>query len=186
MRTKVRYTLYEGIDFRLARHWAYGTHCSHWLGGPDGAAARALETAGVNFDAFLRRRADRSADAAVYGRASADDGNRSDEYTRHCPYDPRVRIYCPWYSPACPAQTRRRVLAVEAAAHLALNSSSRMPPWTLFGGAELISDARRGVAAREKSRAALLRAPRSRPARGRGRGRHPADSTAPAGGRTAS
>ena len=33
MRQTVRFVLYEGVDFRLARHWALGGHCMHFLGG---------------------------------------------------------------------------------------------------------------------------------------------------------
>lgn len=39
MRHTLRYILYEGVDFRLARHWHLGTHCVHHLGsgaGDDG------------------------------------------------------------------------------------------------------------------------------------------------------
>ena len=52
---------------------------------------------------------------------------------RQCPFDARVRLYCPWHSPVCSSRVRAAVLDAEAAAHAALNASSKLPAWSLYG-----------------------------------------------------
>ena len=61
---------------------------------------------------------------------------QSSHQTRQCPLDGCVRLYCPWHSPVCPLRTRARVLEIEDAARTALEASTHVPAWTLFGDAD--------------------------------------------------
>ena len=150
LRHDMRFILYEGRDFRLARHWHLGTHCMHFLGpaatlgAPSSAAATALEalaTLSVDPAVFFRctqRRSARgvmsgSADEAIAAASWHDSvmhatglfsGNASARHglqlSRQCPLDARIRLYCPWSSPVCPAKLRAAVLDIEAAAQVAV------------------------------------------------------------------
>ena len=150
MRQTVRFILYEGVDFRLARHWAFGTHCMHHLGGGGGSSAlTALASSGVDLGVYFRRT---DARRHVEGRAGHPSSpspllvngslRPGAQPARQCPVDSRVRLYCPWLSPVCPPSTREAVLEVEAAARMALAASTRLPPWDLFGDPNDIEQAR--------------------------------------------
>jgi len=184
LRRKVRYVLWEGRDFRLARHWHLGTHCMHYLSSGqrraesesavakpqrlqgNAAAAASTSTSSTStsvdpsgaFDAlarlnvvrniFYRRIQPNAATPHSSGQTPADDANATIGgraageggamvMARQCPLDARVRLYCPWLSPVCPADVRAAVLDIEAAAHLAIQATSKLPKWALFGGVEL-------------------------------------------------
>ena len=182
LRHDMRFILYEGRDFRLARHWHLGTHCMHFLGpaatlgAPSSAAATALEalaTLSVDPAVFFRctqRRSARgvmsgSADEAIAAASWHDSvmhatglfsGNASARHglqlSRQCPLDARIRLYCPWSSPVCPAKLRAAVLDIEAAAQVAVEASSRLPKWPLFGdSAETVNVRRDGRVAQNAS-----------------------------------
>ena len=173
LKNEVRYLLYEGRDFRLARHWHLGTHCMHFLGpgsgekGGGGVGGSAISTAdltsdssdaiaalsrlGVDRRVFFRRtqrrgggrRANAAAAAAAGGQENVSAGLRSGmQLARQCPLDTRVRLYCPWLSPVCPSRLRAAVLDIEEAARTALISTSKLPPWPLFGDAQELDDVR--------------------------------------------
>ena len=220
MRRTVRHLLYEGVDFRLARHWHYGTHCQAFLGSPPtvaigssgggggvgvgrsstgsgsdgghdpaaaaaaaeavaaadaadaaasavadalgptaaatdtalaaaaeataaaataaravpGTALTALAAAGVDLSVFYRRRPKGArAPSDGGGRAASNETRQAAQLGRQCPFDARVRLYCPWHSAVCGASVRAAVLDAEAAAHAALNATTKMPLWSLFG-----------------------------------------------------
>ena len=203
MRRSVQYFLYEGVDFRLARHWHFGAHCMHWLGGGNraptgsgggtagpvataaaaaaaaataadsmataaanlaaassatgstsgeldasaesaaqvataaaaaaaaaasavpGSALAALNGVGVDLSIYYRRRPKR--------RRSANETRQPAQLARQCPFDARVRLYCPWHSPVCPASMGETVLDAESAAQAAVRASSKLPTWSLYG-----------------------------------------------------
>ena len=64
------------------------------------------------------------------------------QLARQCPLDSRVRLYCPWLSPVCPASLRAAVLDIEAAARIALQATSKLPTWALFGDGNELDDVR--------------------------------------------
>ena len=196
MRRSVRFVMYEGVDFRLARHWAFGTHCVHFLGGGGGAAGNGrghrgadvddasstvharpssplatLSSVGVDLGIYFRRTSARhvgrhsgsSLGGSSLGGSSLGGGAAQPPFlpngtlrpgaqlARQCPLDTRVRLYCPWLSPVCPAATRETVLEVEAAARMALVASTRLPPWDLFGDGHQIEQARQEVTLRRRA-----------------------------------
>ena len=161
LRQSLRYILYEGVDFRLARHWHLGTHCMHFMGGAlDGSGGSAdgspgldaVAGAGVETSIYYRRTS--AIRGAPRGRGELPNGTVSTgaQLARQCPLDRRVRIYCPWLSPVCPASLREAVLEAEVAARTAIRASTRLPPWTLFGDARELETARREVMLRRQAR----------------------------------
>ena len=209
LRRTVRHIFYEGVDFRLARHWNFGTHCMSYLGahptepvaaaaqteaeaaeaaailaittrGPTaaatiataaaatttaaaaaaaalravpGGALAAVANAGVDLSVFYRRRPKNTrahydgagAGAAPVGSSSGGGGGGGNEtrqvaqLARQCPFDPRVRLYCPWHSAVCPTSMRAAVFDAEAAAQAALNATSKLPRrslWDYYGEAK--------------------------------------------------
>ena len=61
------------------------------------------------------------------------------QLARQCPFDPRVRLYCPWHSAVCPTSMRAAVFDAEAAAQAALNATSKLPRrslWDYYGEAK--------------------------------------------------
>jgi hypothetical protein len=185
MRQQVRYVMYEGVDFRLARHWHFGSHCMHFLGNqlaepqepqrasptpkgrwgaavPAAAAARAAVAASAAPGGALASITGAGVDTNVYYRSlrQARNGARRAELShanasklaRQCPLDSRVRLYCPWHSPVCPAADREVVLRAEEAARIAVESSTSIPSWQLFGDWGDLAQIRRER--RERRRAA--------------------------------
>jgi hypothetical protein len=185
LRNQVRYVLYEGSDFRLARHWHLGTHCMHFLGGgadedatttstttiapaaraptaiararaavlaeagatpssvvPAKSALEALANLGVDASIFFRRTHPRAGGRRNATGTAATGRGSSLQLARQCPFDARVRLYCPWLSPVCPARLRATILDVEAAAQAAIRATTRLPPWRLFGDKGDLEDAR--------------------------------------------
>ena len=178
LRRRVRYVLWEGRDFRLARHWHLGTHCMHYLSsGHEGAATAAAAAASSSsssssgsgssgsssglvapsraFDAlsrlqidkhiFYRRvlpRGTRRGMGHASDAASVNSSGGGMQLARQCPLDSRVRLYCPWLSPVCPASLRAAVLDIEAAARIALQATSKLPTWALFGDGNELDDVR--------------------------------------------
>jgi hypothetical protein len=209
MRRAVRFVLYEGVDFRLARHWHFGTHCMHFVGGASdtagpAASALALDPADANArsaGAAAAKEADRTSklaasladasfsrkdapattlkasalaaahaaeravtesaikesaipgsavdvmsavgiDTSVYyrrwpkARHGSNETRQEAQLARQCPFDARVRLYCPWHSPVCPSRFRQAVLDAEAAAHFAINATSTLPLWNLYNEVE--------------------------------------------------
>ena len=167
MRQQLQYILYEGVDFRLARHWHFGTHCMHFLGSGgsgggsgsggggssgsgSGNALATIAKVGVDTSVYYRR---------IQGRRIASRGPGSSNGTlgpdaqpaRQCPLDSRIRLYCPWLSPVCSQSIRETVLEVEAAAHVALVASTQLPPWPLFGDQYELEETRRETTLRRAS-----------------------------------
>ena len=86
----------------------------------DGHGLKMLQRAGVDLGIYYRRRAGDKRCPTLRGRRlcrSADasdlDGNASAQPARQCPFDPRIRLYCPWHSPVCARPLQERVLAAE-------------------------------------------------------------------------
>ena len=139
----------EGRDFRLARQWMFGPHCSHHLA--DEIVAPVFGNA--------RRRAGRAArgakplahhDSLLGGPHAAYLGldlthwqrttvlNRPSEggsgstvnitFAQQCSFDARVKLFCPWTSPVCNASLKVAALDMEAEAKTAYAETTRIRP----------------------------------------------------------
>lgn len=103
--------LFEGVDFRLGRHWRKGSAC---------------------FVKVTHRRAGKLARLAT-----THVGNIETLSRRQCAPDNRhpggLRVVCPWYAPPCVSTAAPVTLATEFAAHAAMNGSTRLPIRPLHG-----------------------------------------------------
>lgn len=202
MRQTVRFVLYEGVDFRLARHWSFGSHCIHHLGGgrregdgaalvehkrllaegrnadpaavaaatrtllasaaPGGALAT-LSSMGVDASVFFRRvqkptagarraatqqQPEQPANTSLSSWLVQAAGGGPAQLARQCPLDGRIRLYCPWTSPVCPPSLREAILDIEEAARLAIEATSRLPAWKLYGDPSDVDEQRKEMQAR--------------------------------------
>ena len=95
----MRFVLYEGVDFILARNWVLGASCHASV--PSNAASSQA----------VRAAAHRLSNPSV-----------------QCPVDSRnaggARLVCPWYAPACGVAVAERMLALEAEARVAINATA--------------------------------------------------------------
>ena len=70
------------------------------------------------------------------------------QLARQCPLDGRIRLYCPWTSPVCPPSLREAILDIEEAARLAIEATSRLPAWKLYGDPSDVDEQRKEMQAR--------------------------------------
>ena len=98
LRQNIRYVMYEGVDFTLARFWHNGAHCQ--------PSAPRLPTSEIL--AGMARRLARPSE--------------------QCPADSRnaggARLFCPWYAPSCGGESAKRMLELEAMAKAVANVSA--------------------------------------------------------------
>jgi len=99
----------EGRDFRLARQWMYGSHCSSSLrrAFPTTSPAELSQRLALNLT--LWRRTD-------------------DALAQQCRFDENVHLFCPWASPVCPNSLKRAALDIEAEAKAAFAETTRIRP----------------------------------------------------------
>ena len=101
----------------------------------------ALAAAGVDLNVYFRRPLPPADNGTGVGPRQSRQLAQPAQLALQCPFDARIRLYCPWYSPVCPARMRSAVLDAEAAAHSALRATSKLPIWRLYNEAEA-ADAR--------------------------------------------
>ena len=113
----------EGRDFRLARQWMYGTHCSYSLARafPKRAPADQIRELALDLSQWDRR-------ASRWNGLERVHRNASPTRARQCPFDPDVKTFCPWVSPVCSDALKQDTLDVEAAAKRVFAETTRIRP----------------------------------------------------------